>query len=87
MLSRIATTIVGTLAFITGVACSQSAPQSPELTARWKAVGGDVNRLTSDPTFMAGVRSVAIGLGQFFDDMYPAGTAPQPAPPPPPTPR
>ena len=36
MLSRIATTIVGTLAFITGVACSQSAPQSPELTARWK---------------------------------------------------
>ena len=48
------------------------------LTARWKAVGGDVNRLTSDPTFMAGVRSVAIGLGQFFDEMYPAGAAPQP---------
>ncbi len=36
MLSRIATTIVGTLAFITGVACSQSAPQTPELAARWK---------------------------------------------------
>jgi glutathione peroxidase len=36
MLSRIATTIVGPLAFITGVACSQSAPQTPELAARWK---------------------------------------------------
>ena len=36
MLSRIATAIAGTLAFITGVACSQTAPQSPELTSRWK---------------------------------------------------
>jgi phospholipid/cholesterol/gamma-HCH transport system substrate-binding protein len=54
----------------------QTVANAEELTARWKAVGGDVNRLTSDPTFMAGVRSVAVGLGQFFDEMYPAGTAP-----------
>lgn len=62
----------------------QTVANAESLTARWKAVGGDVNRLTSDPTFMAGVRSVAIGLGQFFDEMYPAGTAPQPAPTQPP---
>lgn len=65
----------------------QTVANAEELTARWKAVGGDVNRLTADPTFMAGVRSVAIGLGQFFDEMYPAGTAPQAGPTPPPTPR
>lgn len=62
----------------------QTVANAETLTARWKAVGGDVNRLTADPTFMAGVRSVAIGLGQFFDEMYPAGMAPQPAPPQPP---
>jgi len=59
----------------------QTVANAEELTARWKAVGGDVNRLTSDPTFMAGVRSVAVGLGQFFDEMYPA-TAPSRSSPP-----
>jgi phospholipid/cholesterol/gamma-HCH transport system substrate-binding protein len=57
----------------------QTVANAEQLTARWNAVGGDVNRLTADPTFMAGVRSVAIGLGQFFDEMYPAGMAPAPA--------
>ncbi len=46
-----------------------------KLTARWEAVGGDVNKVTSDPQFMNGVRSVAIGLGKFFDELYPAQTA------------
>lgn len=40
MLSRFATavaaSIVGTVSFVTGIACSQSAPQTPELTAKWK---------------------------------------------------
>ncbi|MEB3263596.1 MAG: MlaD family protein [Synechococcus sp.] len=45
------------------------------LTARWEAVGGDVNKLSSDPQFMNGVRSVAIGLGKFFEELYPAQTA------------
>jgi glutathione peroxidase len=40
MLSRFATavaaSIVGTISVVTGVACSQSAPQTPELTAKWK---------------------------------------------------
>ena len=45
-----------------------------ELTARWNAVGGDVEKLTADPRFMDGMRSVAIGLGKFFDELYPAQT-------------
>ena len=44
------------------------------LTARVDAVGGDVSKLTGDPVFMDGVRSVAIGLGQLFDELYPAET-------------
>ncbi|MFZ9463085.1 MAG: MCE family protein, partial [Vulcanococcus sp.] len=49
------------------------------LTARWDQVGGDVNKLTADPKFMDGLRSVAVGLGKFFDELYPerrAATAP-----------
>ncbi|MFY8147632.1 MAG: MlaD family protein [Prochlorococcaceae cyanobacterium] len=45
------------------------------LTARWEAVGGDVNRLTADREFMDGLRSLAIGLGAFFEELYPARTA------------
>ena len=45
------------------------------LTQRWEAVGGDVQKLTGDPAFVAGMRSVSVGLGRFFDDLYPA-TAP-----------
>jgi phospholipid/cholesterol/gamma-HCH transport system substrate-binding protein len=41
------------------------------LTAKWQAVGGDVKQLTNDPQFMDGVRSVAVGLGKFFDELYP----------------
>ncbi len=44
------------------------------LTAQWEAVGGDVHRLTGDPAFRDGMRSVAVGLGQFFDELYPAQT-------------
>ena len=52
-----------------------TATNAKTLTARWDAVGGDVNKLSSDPTFMDGVRSVTIGLGKFFDELYPAQTA------------
>ena len=41
------------------------------LTAKWNAVGGDVKKLTDDPKFMDSVRSVAVGLGKFFDELYP----------------
>jgi phospholipid/cholesterol/gamma-HCH transport system substrate-binding protein len=43
-----------------------------KLTDRWQAVGGDVNKLTGDPKFMDGIRSVAVGLGSFFEELYPA---------------
>ena len=44
------------------------------LTATFDEVGGDVEKLTADPQFMAAVRSVMIGLGQFFHELYPART-------------
>ena len=49
-----------------------------KLTARWEAVGGDVKKLTSDPQFMNGVKSVAVGLGKFFDELYPGRSAAKP---------
>ncbi|MCP9849592.1 MlaD family protein [Cyanobium sp. Morenito 9A2] len=49
-----------------------TAANAEKLTARWEAVGGDVNKLTADPQFMDGVRSVTLGLGKFFDELYPA---------------
>ena len=49
----------------------QTVSHARQLTQRWDAVGGDVNKLTSDPRFMEGMRSVATGLGKFFDELYP----------------
>ena len=46
-----------------------------KLTARWNEVGGDVEKLTADQRFMDGLRSVGIGLGKFFDELYPAQTS------------
>jgi phospholipid/cholesterol/gamma-HCH transport system substrate-binding protein len=43
-----------------------------KLTDRWQAVGKDVSKLTGDPKFMDGVLSVSVGLGNFFDELYPA---------------
>jgi len=48
-----------------------------KLTARWDAVGGDVKKLTSDQQFMNGIRSVSIGLGKFFDELYPGRAKPR----------
>jgi phospholipid/cholesterol/gamma-HCH transport system substrate-binding protein len=45
-----------------------------KLTERWNEVGGDVEKLTADKRFMDGLRSVGIGLGKFFDELYPAQT-------------
>jgi phospholipid/cholesterol/gamma-HCH transport system substrate-binding protein len=45
-----------------------------QLTAKWNAVGGDVTKLTDDPQFMDGIRNVAVGLGKFFEELYPAQT-------------
>jgi phospholipid/cholesterol/gamma-HCH transport system substrate-binding protein len=43
-----------------------------QLTDRWSAVGGDVSKLTGDQKFLDGIRSVSIGLGRFFEELYPA---------------
>jgi len=48
-----------------------------QLTDRWSAVGSDVRKLTDDPQFMNGIRSVSVGLGKFFQELYPAATAPR----------
>ena len=45
-----------------------------ELTARIDQVGGDIEQLTDDPRFMQGLRSVMIGLGTLFEEVYPAQT-------------
>ena len=45
-----------------------------QLTARWDAVGGNLNKLTGDPKFIGGIRSLAVGLGAFFEELYPAQT-------------
>ena len=42
------------------------------LTDRWSAVGQDVSKLTGDPEFLDGIRSLSIGLGKFFEELYPA---------------
>ncbi len=52
----------------------QTVANAERLTAQWRAVGGDVQGLTTDPKFMNGLRSVAVGLGQFFEELYPAQT-------------
>jgi phospholipid/cholesterol/gamma-HCH transport system substrate-binding protein len=52
----------------------QTVSKARSLTATFDEVGGDVEKLTEDPQFMAAVRSVTIGLGQFFHELYPART-------------
>jgi|688.fasta_scaffold00801_49 phospholipid/cholesterol/gamma-HCH transport system substrate-binding protein len=42
------------------------------LTDQWQAVGGDVRKLTGDPKFVDGIRAVSVGLGKFFEELYPA---------------
>ena len=53
----------------------QTVTNAAQLTAKLDAVGGDVAQLTGDPEFMKGVRSITIGLGELFGEMYPAKTA------------
>ena len=52
----------------------QTAYNASQLTAKIDAVGGDVEKLTSDPEFMKGLRNVTIGLGELFSEIYPAET-------------
>jgi len=59
----------------------QTLSNARALTAKIDAVGRQVDRLTSDPEFVTAMRSVTIGLGAFFEELYPARTAaPAPGP-------
>ena len=42
-----------------------------QLTRRLDSISGDVEQLSSDPNFINGLRSVTVGLGKFFDELYP----------------
>jgi len=52
----------------------QTVSNASSLTQKFDAVGGDVEKLTADPQFIHALRSVTIGLGEFFDELYPAQT-------------
>ncbi|MGC6482575.1 MAG: MlaD family protein [Synechococcus sp.] len=53
----------------------QTLANARSLTQRFDAVGGDIQTLTNDPQFMKAVRDVGIGLGAFFEELYPAQTS------------
>jgi len=57
----------------------QTLANARQLSARIDSVSGDLRRLTADPTFMNGVRSVTVGLGKFFDELYPGRNGQAPA--------
>ena len=52
----------------------QTVSNARSLTQRFDAVGGDIQKLTDDPEFMKAIRDVGIGLGAFFEELYPAKT-------------
>ena len=52
----------------------QTVSNARDLTARLDSVGGDIEQLTDDQRFMNGLRNVMIGLGAFFEEVYPAET-------------
>ena len=43
-----------------------------QLTRRIDVISADIEQLTSDPNVINGFRSVSIGLGKFFDELYPS---------------
>ncbi|MEB3158394.1 MAG: MlaD family protein [Synechococcus sp.] len=52
----------------------QTVSNARSLTQRFDAVGGDLKKLTDDPQFLKSIRDVAVGLGAFFQELYPAQT-------------
>ena len=55
----------------------QTVSNAEQLTRKLDAIGADVEQLSSDPDFINGLRSVTVGLGKFFDELYPAMRATQ----------
>ena len=50
----------------------QTVANASQLTSKLDAVGGNFAQLTGDPEFMQGVRSLTIGLGELFAEIYPS---------------
>ena len=50
----------------------QTVSNAEQLTRKLDAIGADVEQLSGDPDFINGLRSVTVGLGKFFDELYPA---------------
>ncbi len=53
----------------------QTASSARSVTAKIDSVGGDVEKMMSDEDLMNAVRSVTIGLGEFFNELYPVQTS------------
>ena len=53
----------------------QTVSNARSLTQRFDAAGGAIQKLTDDPEFMKAIRDVGIGVGAFFEELYPAKTS------------
>ena len=54
----------------------QTVANASKLTSKLDSVGGNLAQLTGDREFMQGVRSLTIGLGEMFGEIYPVQTTP-----------
>ena len=54
----------------------QTVANASKLTSKLDSVGGNLAQLTGDREFMKGVRSLTIGLGEMFGEIYPVQTTP-----------
>ncbi len=52
----------------------ETANSARSMTEKIDAVGEDVEEMMSDPKVIKAVRSVTIGLGEFFNELYPVQT-------------
>jgi phospholipid/cholesterol/gamma-HCH transport system substrate-binding protein len=54
----------------------ETASNVRSLSKKIDSFGGDMNRIMADEELMNAIRSVTIGLGQFFNEVYPSKTNP-----------
>ena len=55
----------------------ETASSTRQLTARINDIGEDMNKIMEDEELMNAFRNVTIGLGQFFNEIYPSETNPR----------
>ena len=54
----------------------ETASNVRSLSKKIDSFGTDLNKIMDDEELITAIRSVTIGLGQFFDEVYPAKTNP-----------